>query len=172
MAVEWVEVTDNAVKIGLGSLITILGGWLTLRLTQQHENKKNESEQRLKEVDKKTERYIDFLSASQLLMQRYLYESCDPRSEDYAEYMRLHNIVTITSTPEIRLLAFDTQSKVSQFILIRKPNEDIDLYRNSARDAFALFQGIVSAEILQEKASLRGGKKSRSWWQFWRRQEH
>lgn len=37
---EWVEVVDNAVKIGLGSLITLLGGGLTLRLTQQHELKK------------------------------------------------------------------------------------------------------------------------------------
>ncbi len=169
MAVEWVEVTDNAVKIGLGSLITILGGWLTLRLTQQHEIKKNESEQRLKEIDKKTERYIDFLSVSQTLMQRYLYESCDPRSEDYAEYMRLHNIVTITSTPEIRLLAFDTQMKVSKFILVRKPNEDIDTYRNAANNAFALFQGRVSDEILQDKASLQGSNKSLPWWLFWQR---
>ncbi|WP_283602629.1 peptidase M14 [Serratia proteamaculans] len=169
MAVEWVEVTDNAVKIGLGSLITILGGWLTLRLTQQHEIKKNVLELRLKEIDKKIERYINFLSTTQLLMQRYLYESCDPRSEDYAEYMRLHNIVTITSTPEIRLLAFDTQSKVSQFILVRKPNEDIDIYRNAARDAFALLQGMMSAEILQEKTALQGVNKSRPWWKFWRK---
>jgi len=169
MAVEWVEVTDNAVKIGLGSLITILGGWLTLRLTQQHEVKKNEFEQRLKEIDKKIERYIDFLSASQLLIQKYLYISCDPSSEDYTEYLRLHNIVSITSTPEIRLLAFDTQSKVSQFILVRKPNEDIDIYRNAARNAFALFQGIVSDEILQNKASLQGGNKSHPWWLFWRK---
>lgn len=169
MAVEWVEVADNAVKIGLGSLITILGGWLTLRLTHQHEIKKNEYEQRLKEIDKKTERYVDFLSISQLLMQRYLYESCDPRSEDYTEYMRLHNIVSISSTPEIRLLAFDTQAKVSQFILVRKPNEDIDFYRNAARDACALLQGVVSEEVLQQKVSLRGANKSRPWWMFWRR---
>ncbi|HFU8136072.1 TPA: peptidase M14, partial [Escherichia coli] len=27
MATEWVDVADNAVKIGLGSLLTILGGW-------------------------------------------------------------------------------------------------------------------------------------------------
>ncbi|MGU3851197.1 hypothetical protein ACVZDH_26360 (plasmid) [Escherichia coli] len=40
MATEWVDVADNAVKIGLGSLLTILGGWLTLKLTQKHELKK------------------------------------------------------------------------------------------------------------------------------------
>lgn len=36
---------------------------------------------------------MDFLSASQLLMQKYLYESCDPGCDDYTNYMQLHNIV-------------------------------------------------------------------------------
>ncbi|VFR99228.1 Uncharacterised protein [Escherichia coli] len=40
MATEWVDVADNAVKIGLGSLLTILGGWLTLKLTQKARIKK------------------------------------------------------------------------------------------------------------------------------------
>ena len=37
MATEWVDVADNAVKIGLGALITIVGGWSTLKLTHRHE---------------------------------------------------------------------------------------------------------------------------------------
>ncbi len=28
MALEWVDVADSAVKIGLGALITIVGGWI------------------------------------------------------------------------------------------------------------------------------------------------
>ena len=114
---------DNAVKIGLGALITIVGGWITLKLTHCHEIRKDAIAQRLRDIDKKTDRYIDFLSSSQTLMQKYLYESCDPGSEDYTNYMRLHNIVSLTSSPELRIYAFDTQSKVSQFILLRKPNE-------------------------------------------------
>lgn len=116
---------------------------------------------RLEDLEKKTERYIEFLSYSQMLMQKYLYVSCAPDSDDYINYMRLHNIVSIISTQEIRLLFFDTQSKVSQFILVRKPNEDIDIYRNGAREAFALLQGTVSAEILKDKAALQSGYKSR-----------
>ncbi|EBY8816410.1 peptidase M14, partial [Salmonella enterica subsp. enterica serovar Heidelberg] len=121
MATEWVDVADNAVKIGLGALITIVGGWITLKLTHCHEIRKDAIAQRLRDIDKKTDRYIDFLSSSQTLMQKYLYESCDPGSEDYTNYMRLHNIVSLTSSPELRIYAFDTQSKVSQFILLRKP---------------------------------------------------
>ncbi|EJX2528376.1 peptidase M14 [Salmonella enterica] len=167
MALEWVDVADSAVKIGLGALITIVGGWITLKLTHLHEIRKEAVAQRLREIDKKTDRYIDFLSSSQLLMQKYLYESCDPGGEDYTDYMRLHNIVSLTSSFELRVYAFDTQAKVSQFILLRKPSDLIDSYRNAARDSVSMLQGVVSAELLQDKAALQG--KQQAWWAFWRR---
>lgn len=55
MATEWVDVADNAVKIGLGSLLTILGGWLTLKLTQKHELKKEAAVQGLKDKGNKNQ---------------------------------------------------------------------------------------------------------------------
>lgn len=45
MATEWVNVADNAVKIGLGSALTILGGYLTLKLSQRHELRKEALDQ-------------------------------------------------------------------------------------------------------------------------------
>lgn len=167
MAVEWVDVADSAVKIGLGALITIVGGWITLKLTHRHEIRKEAVAQRLRDIDKKTERYIDFLSSSQLLMQKYLYDSCDPGGEDYTDYMRLHNCVSLTSSSELRVYAFDTQAKVSQFILLRKPSDLIDSYRDAARNSVSVLQGVVSAELLQDKAALQG--KQHAWWAFWRR---
>ncbi|EDC5554838.1 peptidase M14 [Salmonella enterica] len=160
MALEWVDVADSAVKIGLGALITIVGGWITLKLTHLHEIRKEVVAQRLRDIDKKTDRYIDFLSSSQLLMQKYLYESCDPGGEDYTDYMRLHNIVSLTSSSELRVYAFDTQAKVSQFILLRKPSDLIDSYRNAARDSVSMLQGVVSAELLQDKAALQGKQQA------------
>ncbi|WP_249523770.1 hypothetical protein [Escherichia coli] len=53
MATEWVDVADNAVKIGLGALITIVGGWITLKLTLRHEIRKDVIVQRLRNIDKK-----------------------------------------------------------------------------------------------------------------------
>ncbi|HCT6262721.1 hypothetical protein CI698_12940 [Klebsiella pneumoniae subsp. pneumoniae] len=67
MATAWVDVADNAVKIGLGSLLTILGG-VTLKLTQKHELKKEAAVQRLKDKEIKTKRYGEFLVLSQSLM--------------------------------------------------------------------------------------------------------
>ncbi|BBQ70749.1 TPA: hypothetical protein ACN7S9_004214 [Klebsiella pneumoniae] len=67
MATAWVDVADNAVKIGLGSLLTILGG-VTLKLTQKHELKKEAAVQRLKDKEIKTKRYVEFLVLSQSLM--------------------------------------------------------------------------------------------------------
>lgn len=66
MATAWVDVADNAVKIGLGSLLTILG--VTLKLTQKHELKKEAAVQRLKDKEIKTKRYVEFLVLSQSLM--------------------------------------------------------------------------------------------------------
>ncbi|BCU57720.1 peptidase M14 [Enterobacter kobei] len=167
MSVEWVDVADSAVKIGLGALITIVGGWITLKLTHRHEIRKEAVAQRLRDIEKKTDRYIDFLSSSQLLMQKYLYDSCNPGSEDYTDYMRLHNVVSLTSTSELRAYAFDTQAKVSQFILLRKPSDIIDSCRDAARNSVSVLQGVVSAELLQDKAALQG--KPHAWWAFWQR---
>lgn len=169
MAIGWVDVADNAVKIGLGSVIALMSSYMTLKLTQRHEINKYSADQKTKEIDRKTERYIDFLSGSQSLMQKYLYSSCSAEDDDYINYMRLHNIISITSTPEIRLLAHKTQSKVSEFIIVRKPNEDIDLYRNEARNAVSLLQGIVSDELLREKEKIARQIQPHSWWQSWRK---
>ncbi|WP_338628844.1 hypothetical protein [Enterobacter sp. JJBC] len=61
MAVEWVEVADSAVKIGLGALITIAGGWITLKLTHRHEIRKEAAAQRLKDKEKKQNGMWNFL---------------------------------------------------------------------------------------------------------------
>lgn len=97
MAVEWVEVADSAVKIGLGALITIAGGWITLKLTHRHEIRKEAAAQRLKDKEKKAERYVEFLTLSQSLMQTYLYVQCEASNDDYLAYLRIHNEITITS---------------------------------------------------------------------------
>ncbi|XJC23767.1 hypothetical protein AB2F10_25950 (plasmid) [Escherichia coli] len=59
MATAWVDVADNAVKIGLGSLLTILGG-LTLKLTQKHELKKEAAVQGLKDKEIKPNDMLSF----------------------------------------------------------------------------------------------------------------
>ncbi|AYN25663.1 peptidase M14 (plasmid) [Buttiauxella sp. 3AFRM03] len=153
MAVEWVDVADNAVKIGLGSFIALLGGGLTLKLTQQHELKKDTTTQELKEKEKKTERYIKFLALSQSLMQTYLYKQCEANDEGYLEYLRIHNEITITSSLVIRKAAFKLQYDVSTYILYNKDNDPdlIENLREVSRDSVSMFQAIVNEELCNGK---------------------
>ncbi|MEN4931263.1 peptidase M14 [Erwinia billingiae] len=153
MASEWVEVADNAVKIGLGSALTILGGYLTLKLTQRHELKKESVALELKETAKKTERYVEFLSLSQSLMQTYLYTQCSADGDDYVRYLRIHNEISVTSNNEIRHAAFETQLAVSQFITFNKGGniELIDAFRDEGRNQVSAFQALANAELSQDR---------------------
>lgn len=168
MAVEWTDVADNAVKIGLGSLITFLGGYLTLKLTQRHESRKERAALHLKEIDIRTGRYIDFLSMSQSLMQTYLFKDCRGDSDDYINYMRIHNEISVTSTDDIRTAAFHAQYAVSLFVTQNKEGDQdiIRSYRNDARDKVALFQGLANAELRKERAALMDPPVA--WWKLWK----
>ncbi|EPA3166654.1 hypothetical protein ACQ26G_003808 [Yersinia enterocolitica] len=114
MATEWVNVADNAVKIGLGSALTILGGYLTLKLSQRHELRKEALIQRRKDFDVKTERYVDFLSSSRMMMQKYMLTDFRPDGDDYMELTRRHETLSLTCTTNtMRELAFDAYYAVS-----------------------------------------------------------
>ncbi len=63
-------------------------------------------------------------------------------SERTTNYMRLHNIVSLTSSL-VRIYALILGQKKSQFILLRKPNEPevvLDSYRNAARNAVSVLR--------------------------------
>ncbi len=105
MATEWVDVADNAVKIGLGSALTILGGYLTLKLSQQHELRKEALIQRRKDFEVKAERYVNFLSCSRMMLQKYMMSSLRHDCEDYIEYTRLHETVSLTCAGTVAKLA-------------------------------------------------------------------
>ncbi|WP_237729475.1 peptidase M14 [Lelliottia amnigena] len=161
MASTWIDVTDNAVKIGLGSLIALASSWLTLKITQIHETKKQTLDQIIKDIDEKTKRYVDFLTTSQSLMQLYLYTQCDGRSDDYLNYLRLHNEISITSDDLIRKHAFKVQHAVSSFILYNK-NSDIELInklRDNGRDEASNFQYLAFVELEQLKTNTHQKKQ-------------
>ncbi|MCK7149462.1 peptidase M14 [Enterobacter roggenkampii] len=160
MASTWIDVTDNAVKIGLGSLIALASSWLTLKLAQNHENKKQVFAQINKDIEEKTKRYVDFLTTSQSLMQKYLFTQCDGRSDDYLNYLRLHNEISITSDDIIRTHAFNLQFAVSSFIISNKSGdrELINKLRDNGRSEASKFQYIAFVELEQLKTKIREKK--------------
>ncbi|EPG8069291.1 TPA: peptidase M14 [Escherichia coli] len=122
MATEWVDVADNAVKIGLGSLLTILGGWLTLKLTQKHELKKEAAVQGLKDKEIKTKRYVEFLVTitSGLAIRKAAFK-----------------------------LQFDVSTFI--FYNKIHDTELINALRDKARNSVSMFQAIVNEEICNGK---------------------
>jgi predicted 3-demethylubiquinone-9 3-methyltransferase (glyoxalase superfamily) len=160
MALTWLDVADNAVKIGLGSLIALASSWLTLKISQEHEIKKQTFSQVNKDLEEKTKRYVDFLTTSQSLMQKYLFSQCDGSSEDYLNYLRLHNEISITSDDLIRKHAFEVQHAVSTFILYNKTNdlEFINQLRDKGRSEASKFQYLAYVELEQLKTSLNNKK--------------
>ncbi|KLQ08268.1 MULTISPECIES: hypothetical protein [Enterobacter] len=161
MATTWIDVADNAVKIGLGSLIALVSSWLTLKISQNHEIKKDALAHINKDIEEKTKRYVEFLTASQSLMQKYLFSQCSGESDDYLNYIRLHNELSITCNESIRIHAFQVQLAVSSFILHNK-NTDIELItklRNNGREEAAKFQFIAFTELEELKEKRKAPKK-------------
>lgn len=166
MATEWIDVADNAVKIGLGSALTILGGYLTIKLSQRHE-----LAQRRRDFDAKAGRYIDFLSSSRMMMQKYMMSPFRADGEDYIEYTKLHETVSLMTTNHVmRQLAFDTYMAVSEACIMGTANRDEKSpVRAAAEKVVSQFQANANDELRFEKKSIEGIYKKSSWWQFWRR---
>lgn len=169
MAVEWVDVADSTVKIGLGSVIALITTCVTLKVTHRHEFKKELIAQRRKELDVKTERYINFLSSSRMMLQKHKFASFQHDSHDYIEYIRLHEIISVTAENDVRIHAFDTFSSVDQAITMgtaerveKKPIHD------KAQEALQIFQVTVNSELRKEKESIEKSNTNLSFWKFWR----
>ncbi|EHE8226242.1 hypothetical protein JML87_004849 [Escherichia coli] len=171
MATEWVDVADNAVKIGLGSVLTILGGYLTLKLSQRHELRKEALIQRRKDFEVKTERYVNFLSSSRMMLDKYMMTSFRPDGEDYIEYTRLHETVSLTcASNTMRELALDAYYAVSHACTMGTANRNEKApVRKAAEDAVSQFQANANDELRREKAAIEVMNKKRLFWFFGRR---
>ncbi|HBR0915026.1 TPA: hypothetical protein L9K41_004657 [Klebsiella pneumoniae] len=166
MTLEWIDVADNAVKIGLGSLLTLAGGGVTLKLTQRHEFKKEYITQKRKDYDIKAERYINFLSGGRKLMQKNMLAAFRPDGEDYIEFTRQHEIIAITSDKSVtRELAFNAYISVSE-ASSRSTAERIERkpFRDKAFDDLGIFQKHVNEELKLEKAAIDDLVRRYSWW--------
>nr|WP_147247299.1 hypothetical protein [Brenneria salicis]NMN92921.1 hypothetical protein [Brenneria salicis ATCC 15712 = DSM 30166]RBP60959.1 hypothetical protein DES54_12811 [Brenneria salicis ATCC 15712 = DSM 30166] len=93
----WIDVFDSAVKIGLGALITATSTYLILRKTHRHEFDKEVHMHQLKYFEEKKIKYIEFLSHSQMLVQKYRDRSCNAQEDDYISYLKIYNEIQVIS---------------------------------------------------------------------------
>ena len=144
------SVVDTTVKIGLGSIITAVSGYLVLRQNHTHENEKELRKYFYKQQNEKKLKYVEFLSQSQTLVQSYLRKSCTCDTDDYKKYLRSFNEVQIISEDHIRITANELQSVVSQFIIANKNSfdpYDAKIYRQNVNEKVGIFQKIAQLEV-------------------------
>ncbi|MEN4892556.1 hypothetical protein [Erwinia billingiae] len=127
---EWVEVADSAVKIGLTGLITSVASYFFLRKNQSHEVDKEIRALKQAKAEESKSNYSQFLTHSLMLTQKYRDVSCDAQGSDYIEFLNIYNRIQITSPNSIVLGAYNLLNAVNEFIVIRKNEQDRELLRN------------------------------------------
>lgn len=127
---EWVEVADSAVKIGLTALITSLASYFFLKKNHSHEVNKEIRALKQAKAEESKENYSRLLTHSIMLTQKYRDVSCDAQGSDYLDFLNIYNRIQITSPNSIALGAFNLLNAVNEFIVIRKNEQDRELLRN------------------------------------------
>jgi len=126
----WIEIVDSAVKIGLGAIISAVAGFLMLFRNQKHEIIKDEALHRRQIAASKKALYVDFLTTSHVLVQKYRDNQCRADGEDYFAYLKLYHELEIVADDPLRICAFHLLDAVNQFIVLRKGEmQDNDLFR-------------------------------------------
>lgn len=158
MASSWIEVADTAIKIGLGSLITALSGYLIIYTTHKHEVKKDQKHNFYALQKERKIVYVNFLALSHALVQKHLMTSSTCDTEEYNEYLRCYSEVQIISPDEMRLAAHKVLSSVNEFIVSNKTNPEYDLIkkmRKAVNDNSGYFEKLAQLDVtkmyVQEK---------------------
>ena len=150
MDTTWINVADTAIKIGLGSLITAISGYLILSKNHSREDQKENQNQFTKLQEEKKTKYVAFLSQSQGLVQSYLFTSCYADTDEYKSYLHVFNEVQIISPDEVRLAAFNLLKSVNEFIVINKNGLERDLRKALRGDVdknLGVFQKMAQIEV-------------------------
>lgn len=126
---EWVEVADSVVKIGLTAIITSVASYLVLRKNHRHEVDKEIRTLNQVQTEERKLNYSQFLTHSLMLTQKYRDVNCDAKGSDYIEFLNIYNKIQITSSDPVRVCAFNLFNAVNVFIVIRKDEQDRELLR-------------------------------------------
>jgi hypothetical protein len=153
---DWVNVADTAVKIGLGVLISAISGIYVLKKTQEHENEKELRASFFKRQEDKKVKYVEFTSISHKLTYDHVNFTCSFESDDYKSFLMLYNEVAIISSKKLQLSAHQLFDCTNQYIGSNKnvnsaKRDDYILeLRNNVNKALIAFQKLANIEVTSE----------------------
>lgn len=126
------EVLDSVVNIDLVAAIAAVSGYYTLRLTHKHETDKDTRLHHRQISERKCLLYVDYLTTSHVLVQKYRDIQCRADEDDYFAYLRLYHELEIVADDPLRVCAFNLLNAVNEFIVFRKnliTADDRELFR-------------------------------------------
>jgi hypothetical protein len=150
VTLTWIDVADTAIKIGFGTVIAAISGYITLKLTQSFEENKRKEETFNKYLEERKTAYIDFSALSHTLIQKYEHVSCELSADDYIAYITLHSKIQILACDSIRKCMGEAFNSVTVFILSSTTEYALkDRLRSTARNTIGVFQLYAQQDVTQ-----------------------
>ncbi|OBU37440.1 hypothetical protein [Photobacterium phosphoreum] len=107
-------------------------------------------------VDDRKNKYISFVNKAFHMNQKYIYDACNPSSQDYIEFTITYNELQFIAPQRIRKFAYKVYSSVNEYILFSKNHqnnliimETCDKLRAKSIKNIAIFQALTNKDIIK-----------------------
>jgi len=111
-------------------MISAVAGFFMLSRNQKHEITKDEALHQRQIAAGKKALYVDFLTTSNVLVQKYRDEQCRADGEDYFSYLKIYHELEIVAETPLRISAFEVLNAVNAFIALPKgEKQDHEFFR-------------------------------------------
>lgn len=118
--VEWIEVLSDAVKIGLGAVISGATSFLILWKTHSHEIDVLKSQHQKEILDNRVESAIKFASLAHTLTYQHIHSQCSFDSEEYKNFLHLYNAIMLTASFDFQNSSTQLFNSVNSYIGMNK----------------------------------------------------
>lgn len=117
---EWIEVLSDAVKIGLGAVISGATSFLMLKKTNSHEIDILKSQHKKEILDDRIKNAIKFASLAHTLTYQHIHSQCSFDSAEYKDFLYLYNAIMLTASFNFQDASTQLFNKVNAYIGIDK----------------------------------------------------
>jgi hypothetical protein len=153
MKLDWIDVASDAVKIGLGAVISGITSYCILKQTHANELEKLKLEDLRKSTEFKKQNIIKFSSVAHTLTYQHILMTSSFESHEYIEFLNLYNSIILVSEDKLKVSTSHLFDAVNDYVGVSKdsplkPREAlITNMRNDINIALAQFHKDAGFEL-------------------------